>query len=139
MSTFTKIEDAVVALSTGKLGKVEFIAFAKSRQWEKAPILGVMGKGLELPEVLDILNAHTKMAEEAAKKAAPTARGLYCKVGDKGTIGVYGLMIRFPVSLYVGQWLRLIDFLEELKAFIAANLDHPAVKKAEEEKAAKKS
>jgi hypothetical protein len=43
---------------------------------------------------------------EQAKKAS-----LYCKVSEKGAISVYGLQ-RMPVTLYVEQWDRLLNFAE---------------------------
>ena len=41
---------------------------------------------------------------------------LYCKVGKSGAISVYGLQ-RFPVTLYVEQWERLLDFAEGIRQF----------------------
>jgi hypothetical protein len=45
---------------------------------------------------------------------------LSCKVSEKGALSVYGLQ-RMPVTLYVEQWERLLDFADEIKAFMAAN------------------
>ena len=45
---------------------------------------------------------------------------LYCKVSQKGAVSVYGLQ-RMPVTLYVEQWTRLLDYADELKKFIAEN------------------
>jgi hypothetical protein len=42
------------------------------------------------------------------------------KVSEKGGVSVYGLG-RFPVTLYVEQWSKLLSSAEELKAFIEAN------------------
>jgi hypothetical protein len=42
---------------------------------------------------------------------------LYCKVSPKGAISVYGLQ-RMPVTLYVEQWQRLLEFVDELRQFI---------------------
>lgn len=41
----------------------------------------------------------------------------YCKVGKKGGISVYGLGSRYPVTLYVDQWERLLDFGDEIRSF----------------------
>ena len=38
-------------------------------------------------------------------------RKLTCKVSEKGAISVYGLG-RFPVTLYIGQWEKLTDFIK---------------------------
>jgi len=55
-----------------------------------------------------------KLLEQAeqAKKAA-----LSCKVSEKGAISVYGLQ-RMPVTLYVDQWQRLLDFGGEIRKFM---------------------
>jgi len=53
-----------------------------------------------------------KMLEEAEAKKG----GLYCKVSQKGAISVYGLQ-RMPVTLYVEQWERLLDFGQEIREF----------------------
>lgn len=49
------------------------------------------------------------------------------KVSEKGALSVYGLG-RFPVSLYRGQWERLIQVIPQLQAFIEANRDKLAEK-----------
>lgn len=57
-----------------------------------------------------------KMLEQLEEKKP---RGvLYCKVSQKGAVSVYGLQ-RMPVTLYVEQWNRLLDFSDELRKFIA--------------------
>lgn len=58
-------------------------------------------------------------AENAALKAKP-AQKLTLKVGEKGALSVYG-MGRFPVTLYKSQWLKLIEAIDSIKAFIVAN------------------
>jgi hypothetical protein len=60
--------------------------------------------------------------DEAAKllvEQEQTRKGLlYCKVSPKGALSLYGLQ-RMPVTLYVDQWERLLNFADELQAFIA--------------------
>ena len=63
-----------------------------------------------------------KLTQEQALaelKTAPKSSGgsLSCKVSAKGALSVYGLQ-RMPVTLYVGQWERLLDFAEQIRAFI---------------------
>lgn len=56
---------------------------------------------------------------------APTAKvatALHCKVGQKGGVSLYGINSRFPVVLYVTQWERLLDYADEIRKFIAANI-----------------
>ncbi len=65
-------------------------------------------------------------AENDALKAAKH-KALSFKVTDKGGLSVYGLG-RFPVTLYRGQWERLIKIIPEIQAFIEANADKLSVK-----------
>ena len=72
-------------------------------------------------EILAKLAAGGISAEEASKlldKAEQERRGsLYCKVSQKGAISIYGLQ-RMPVTLYVEQWERLLDFSDEIRKFM---------------------
>ena len=45
---------------------------------------------------------------------------LSLKVSQKGAVSLYG-MGRFPVTLYKEQWLRVIEFVGEIKTFIDEN------------------
>jgi hypothetical protein len=57
-------------------------------------------------------------ASKLLEKAEQAKKGsLYCKVSEKGAISVYGLQ-RMPVTLYVEQWQRLLEFGEELQQFM---------------------
>ncbi len=68
------------------------------------------------------VNVAALQAELAALKAKVAAKEtLRFKIGEKGGISVYGLNVRFPVTLYASQWERLISKLPELQAFIKAN------------------
>ena len=55
-----------------------------------------------------------------ADAEAPKRGQLYCKVSEKGAVSVYGLQ-RMPVTLYVEQWERLLDFGDEVRKFLKAN------------------
>jgi len=43
--------------------------------------------------------------------------GLSVKVAVKGGVSVYGLS-RWPLTLYVEQWERLLDYSDELRKFL---------------------
>jgi hypothetical protein len=45
---------------------------------------------------------------------------LRLKVSEKGGVSVYGLG-RFPVTLYKEQWIRLLDYADEIKSFLKEN------------------
>ena len=60
----------------------------------------------------------TQDASRLMDEAEREKRGsLYCKVSPKGAISVYGLQ-RMPVTLYVEQWERLLNFGEEIRQFM---------------------
>ncbi len=75
-------------------------------------------------EILSKLAAGELAVDEASKMLAEletSKRGsLYCKVSEKGAVSVYGLQ-RMPVTLYMEQWGRLLDFADEVRAFIKNN------------------
>lgn len=74
-------------------------------------------------EILKKVAAGEISPEEAGKLliTEPPKRGqLYCKVSEKGAISIYGLQ-RMPVTLYVEQWERLLDFSDTIKTFMADN------------------
>ena len=54
---------------------------------------------------------------------------LRLKVSEKGALSVYGLG-RFPVTLYKEQWLRLLDYAEEIRSFIKDNEQSLKVKQS---------
>lgn len=62
-----------------------------------------------------------------AKLAAQPERKLTLKVSEKGALSLYG-MGRFPVTLYRGQWERLLSEADAIRAFIKANEAVLAVK-----------
>lgn len=72
-------------------------------------------------EILKKVAAGELEVEEASKLLAeleqPKRGSLYCKVSEKGAISVYGLQ-RMPVTLYVEQWERLLDFSDQIRAFM---------------------
>jgi hypothetical protein len=79
---------------------------------------------MQKEEILAKLAAGEIGTEEASKlldEAEQKRRGsLYCKVSQKGALSVYGLQ-RMPVTLYVEQWERLLDFSDEILQFIKEN------------------
>jgi len=67
---------------------------------------------------------------EALKAKLATAsapKALTMKVSDKGALSIYGLG-RFPVTLYRGQWERLLGHADAIRAFISANASLLATK-----------
>ena len=54
-----------------------------------------------------------RVAELEAKKSEP----IRFKVTEKGGVSVYGLG-RFPVTLYQGQWKKLMAAMPDLEKFI---------------------
>ena len=66
------------------------------------------------------LEAENRALREQADQRKPGQ--LRLKVSEKGAMSVYGLG-RFPVTLYKEQWRRLLDYADEMKAFLNDN-DH---------------
>ncbi len=56
------------------------------------------------------------------QKSTQQSGPLFCKVGEKGAVSVYGLNSpRFPVTLYAAQWERLAGFIPSVLDFIKQN------------------
>ena len=76
-------------------------------------------------EILSKLATGELKVDEASKLLAELdssakKTGLYCKVSEKGAVSIYGLQ-RMPVTLYMEQWDRLIEFGDHIKQFIKDN------------------
>ena len=71
-------------------------------------------------EILEKLAAGELTVDEANRllaEAEQQKRGsLFCKVSQKSALSVYGLQ-RMPVTLYVEQWERLLDFADDIRQF----------------------
>jgi hypothetical protein len=81
------------------------------------------GNGQTTPRVIPDLAAEiAKLKAEnvqlRAEKAQAGPFGL--KVTEKGGVSVYG-MGRFPVTLYAGQWEKLLARKDQVLAFLEAN------------------
>jgi hypothetical protein len=61
------------------------------------------------------LEAENRALKEQIDQRKPGE--LRLKISEKGGLSVYGLG-RFPVTLYKEQWTRLLDHVEEIKAFL---------------------
>ena len=75
-------------------------------------------------EILAKLAAGELQVAEASKLLAEQEQlkrgSLYCKVSEKGAVSIYGLQ-RMPVTLYLEQWERLLNFGDEIREFIKEN------------------
>ena len=69
---------------------------------------------------LDLKEELERLRSENAALRKGVATGITMKVSDKGALSIYG-MGRFPVTLYKEQWLKLMDMVDQIRAFIAAN------------------
>ncbi len=66
----------------------------------------------------ELLAGMLKDAQSKTVQSGP----LFCKVGEKGAVSVYGLNSpRFPVTLYAAQWERLAGFIPSVLDFIKQN------------------
>jgi hypothetical protein len=64
------------------------------------------------------LKAQLSALQEKTKARGP--RAIDFKVSEKGGVSVYGLG-RFPVTLYYEQWVRLLEQVDQLRAFLEEN------------------
>lgn len=75
----------------------------------------------EMKEEMDRIKAENAALEaKLAENKAAAQRSIYMKVSDKGAASLYGLG-RFPVTLYVEQWNRVLDMAPDIKAFLESN------------------
>jgi hypothetical protein len=58
-------------------------------------------------------------AENEALKRSSRG-GVSIKVSEKGGVSVYGLG-RFPVTLYMEQWIKLLSMSDQIRQFIEDN------------------
>lgn len=70
-----------------------------------------------LAKVAQLEAANDALKAKAKKQA--TAR-IRLKVSEKGALSVYG-MGRFPVTLYKGQWTKLLDMADMIREFMLDN------------------
>jgi len=75
-------------------------------------------------EILSAVAEGTMTPEEASRclSAMVEPQPLRLKVSPKGGVSVYGLG-RFPTTLYAEQWRRVLEFGNEVTAFIQAHED----------------
>lgn len=78
-------------------------------------------------QAVDMQREIERLQAENARLREARQPGLSAKVTDKGGVSVYGLG-RFPVTLYKGQWVRLLDFAETLRTFMKAHDSELSVK-----------
>jgi hypothetical protein len=68
-----------------------------------------------------------KLAELEKQGGTRRTGSLEFRVGEKGGVSVYGLG-RFPVTLYYEQWIRLLEAVPQLKAFLEENKESGKLK-----------
>ena len=73
----------------------------------------------ELKAELEAMRAENQRLK-AEKEAAMVGGAFSMKVSEKGAVSVYGLG-RFPVTLYLEQWLKLLAHSDDIKGFIVKN------------------
>jgi len=113
--------ELVLAVVAGKLApeKAAELLRGNDQKGTKALILEHLSKQtLPIADAIVLMSRLDGIAEASAKATGSGGR-LSCKVSQKGAVSVYGLQ-RMPVTLYVEQWERLLEFGDALKAFIAA-------------------
>lgn len=75
---------------------------------------------LSAAEKAELLALRAENAKLKAKNEARAMSRISLKVSEKGALSLYGLG-RFPVTLYKGQWVKLLAIVDEIKQ---ALVDH---------------
>ena len=70
----------------------------------------------------EALKEIVKLRSENETLGKAATKGTSLKVSSKGGVSVYGLG-RFPVTLYMEQWHRLLALADDIRDFIKANQD----------------
>jgi hypothetical protein len=82
-----------------------------------------------MPEpTYDELKAQLAALQEKVKSR--DRRALEFRVSEKGAVSLYGLG-RFPVTLYYEQWMKVLDHVDELRAFLEENKPYLKLKQSE--------
>lgn len=78
---------------------------------------------MSTPQVsLDSMTKEQLLARIAELESQKAAKGkLWLKISEKGGVSLYGLNVRFPVTLYYEQWLRLLEYADTIKEFLTTN------------------
>jgi hypothetical protein len=76
----------------------------------------------------DELKAQLAALQEKVKSR--DRRALEFRVSEKGAVSLYGLG-RFPVTLYYEQWIKVLDHVDELRAFLEQNKPNLKLKQPE--------
>ena len=71
-----------------------------------------------------------QLAALQAKVKSRDRRVLEFRVSEKGAVSLYGLG-RFPVTLYYEQWMKVLDHVDELRAFLEENKPNLKLKQSE--------
>jgi hypothetical protein len=128
MANFGNGKPGAVATSTVATSTIgERVAALVATDADKQRVT-IAGQTISVADLLKQMAAQEAEIERL-KKALPAARGLSLKVGEKGGVSLYGLNSKWPVSLYAGQWERLLEWLNapannHISTFIAANEQH---------------
>ena len=101
----------VVGIGVSNISRMQFFQSARTKFLEAA-----MQETITLEQQLEKLKLEN---EQLKKDVASKTKPLHCKVSVKGALSLYGLNARFPVTLYKEQWLKVINFIPSLQAFIS--------------------
>ncbi len=91
------------------------------------PDLSVEAKATVASLEQQIAEMRAENAKLKAKAGQAVVQGLTLRVSAKGAVSVYG-MGKWPVTLYRGQWEKLLGEAKAILEFIEANKDSLSVK-----------
>ncbi|MDI9348350.1 MAG: hypothetical protein QM538_07595 [Methylacidiphilales bacterium] len=79
-----------------------------------------MNENAQNENIQDELERLRRENSQLKQKVSSGAKAISLKVSEKGGVSLYGLG-RFPVTLYLEQWEKLLGHTEEIKRFINEN------------------
>lgn len=82
----------------------------------------------EQAELAALRAENARLTAQMAKATRP--QSITLKVSTKGAVSAYGLG-RWPTTLYLTQWVRLLNEAETIKQFLADNQGKLAMKEGE--------
>lgn len=88
--------------------------------------MNIQANGSDQGDIIAEL-ARLRAENEKLRAKAASRATISFKVTEKGGVSAYGLG-RFPVTLYLSQWERLIKAMPDLEAFLVENMAKLATK-----------
>lgn len=121
LETTTTIHDAIEALSAGNVEKDQLLEWLNATPLDMTQAQALYDV-LTPPELFEFMGKQQQMAVQRASKASTGPAGaLRFAISKRGAVSLYGINRQFPITMYVAQWERAIEFIksDKFKEFLA--------------------